>query len=57
MERLNKIKAVGNAHFQNKEFSLAINSYEDALTELGYRLSDIKKDFQEGYDTSQENEL
>ena len=56
MERLNKIKAVGNAHFQNKEFSLAINSYEDALTELGYRLSDIKKDFQ-GYDTSQENEL
>ena len=56
MDRIEQLKLQGNRLFKENEFNLAINSYEDALTAVNYRLSDIQKDHK-GYDNSKEIEM
>jgi tetratricopeptide (TPR) repeat protein len=42
MERLLQMKERGNELFKSKQFTQAINCYEEALTAVNYRIDDCK---------------
>lgn len=44
MDKLIALKNKGNEMFSKKEFIKGINYYEEALTQVNYRLDDVRKD-------------